>query len=692
MKYLLLLIALMATLINPLVYGNNKPVDTTKDKEAQSKIKQKFSYLKRSLGYKPRKERARLPVVRHNITNLNLPDSFDWRDYYPNCTSLSEIRDQGACGSCWAFGATEAISDRICIHSKGALNVYISADDVLSCCTNCGSGCLGGDTLHVYDYWKNTGIVSGGLYHSNQGCKPYEIAPCDHTGEGHDLPSCMDVPLASTPVCRKACRKSYQSTYHKDLYFADSVYVLEQDAQQIQAEILKNGPVSAFFEVFTDFGGYTQGVYRHTWGDHEGYHAIRILGWGVENGTPYWLIANSWNSKWGEKGYFKMVRGENHCSIEKEVIGETSDDEEYNKALLLDNINNVSGDIGTDIESSVTMQDKIDQDVEPAQKNKLQCVSSDECIYPLSDEFINAINQKQTLWTAGRNFAKDISMSYFKNLMGFEPPKSEFKVPEIKHEIVESEIPDNFDWRDHYPSCTTLRTIRDQGSCGSCWAFASVEVMSDRTCIHSKGKSNIYVSADDLLSCCFLCGNGCYGGVPLFAYLYWIFIGIVSGGPYNSDRGCRPYEIPPCVFDENLHSNCSGKMSDTPTCNRNCRTGYTNTYKDDLHYGKSVYSVPSDVKQIQTEIMKNGPVTAAYSVFEDFVHYKKGVYKYTRGKFLGRHAVKILGWGVENSTPYWLIANSWNADWGDEGYFKMLRGENHCEIEDWLVAGSPNQN
>ena len=50
-----------------------------------------------------------------------------------------------------------------------------------------------------------------------------------------------------------------------------------------------------------------------------------------------------------------------------------------------------------------------------------------------------------------------------------------------------------------------------------------------------------------------------------------------------------------------------------------------------------------------------------------FMHAYIGVYQHTSGKYLGGHAIKILGWGMDNSTPYWLVANSWNADWGDMG-------------------------
>jgi len=87
--------------------------------------------------------------------------------------------------------------------------------------------------------------------------------------------------------------------------------------------------------------------------------------------------------------------------------------------------------------------------------------------------------------------------------------------------------------------------------------------------------------------------------------------------------------------------------------------------------------------------MTNGPVEAAFDVYEDFLTYKKGVYQYTTGDYLGGHAVKILGWGVEDSTPYWLVANSWNEGWGDQGFFKILRGSNECGIEGGCVAGLP---
>ena len=79
----------------------------------------------------------------------------------------------------------------------------------------------------------------------------------------------------------------------------------------------------------------------------------------------------------------------------------------------------------------------------------------------------------------------------------------------------------------------------------------------------------------------------------------------------------------------------------------------------------------------------------AFTVYEDFLAYKSGVYRHVSGDALGGHAVRMLGWGVENGTPYWLLANSWNSDWGDGGYFKILRGSDECGIEGEVVAGLP---
>lgn len=85
--------------------------------------------------------------------------------------------------------------------------------------------------------------------------------------------------------------------------------------------------------------------------------------------------------------------------------------------------------------------------------------------------------------------------------------------------------------------------------------------------------------------------------------------------------------------------------------------------------------------------MSFGPVETGFTVYEDFPAYKSGVYSHQTGKSLGGHAVKFIGWGVEKDVPYWIVANSWNDDWGEKGFFRIKRGNNECGIENSVVAG-----
>jgi cathepsin B len=81
-------------------------------------------------------------------------------------------------------------------------------------------------------------------------------------------------------------------------------------------------------------------------------------------------------------------------------------------------------------------------------------------------------------------------------------------------------------------------------------------------------------------------------------------------------------------------------------------------------------------------------VEAAFTVYEGFENYVSGVYHKTSDNILGGHAIKIVGWGVDNGTKYWKVANSWNPYWGENGYFRIVRGVNECGIEDSVVASS----
>uniref|UniRef100_A0A0B6ZDI9 Cathepsin B-like cysteine proteinase n=1 Tax=Arion vulgaris TaxID=1028688 RepID=A0A0B6ZDI9_9EUPU len=284
---------------------------------------------------------------------------------------------------------------------------------------------------------------------------------------------------------------------------------------------------------------------------------------------------------------------------------------------------------------------------------------------------------------------------HVKRILGVpEITKSEFLTSQLPRKDFErrlnsADLPENFDPRVQWPYCPSLNEVRDQGDCGSCWAFGAVEAMTDRVCIKSQGKSQFHFSAEHLMTCCHLCGFGCNGGMPSEAWSYFKRDGIVSGGQFNSSEGCQPYEIPACDHHVVGHLQpCGQKEMRTPPCRKVCEGGYSTPFVKDKHFGTNVYTVRGE-ENIMQELVENGPVEAAFTVYSDFLNYKSGVYQHTSGSALGGHAVKMIGYGVEDGTKYWLVVNSWNSDWGDAGFFKIIRGRDECGIESQIVAGEP---
>lgn len=167
---------------------------------------------------------------------------------------MKEIRDQGSCGSCWAFGAVEAMSDRICV--KTGKNIEISAEDLLSCCDECGMGCEGGWPAMAWDFWEETGLVTGGKYHTHGTCRPYTIAECSHHVNDPDRKPCGD--LEDTPECKKRCESDYKTEYQKDKRYGVDAEEYSGEVE-IQMEIMKNGPVEGMLMVYSDFLQYKSG-------------------------------------------------------------------------------------------------------------------------------------------------------------------------------------------------------------------------------------------------------------------------------------------------------------------------------------------------------------------------------------------------------------------------------------------------
>jgi len=303
-----------------------------------------------------------------------------------------------------------------------------------------------------------------------------------------------------------------------------------------------------------------------------------------------------------------------------------------------------------------------------------------------NDEIIRQVNTKASWWAGHNKRFEGQTVGDVKRLLGFKRMVgTNLPIKAVKPMAV----PTNFDARVQWGAeCPSTAEVRDQSACGSCWAFGSTEAVTDRVCIASNGTNTVHLSAEDMNSCCSGCGMGCDGGDPGAAWQYYVDSGLVDGGNYNGG-GCYPYSLPPCDHHVNgTIGPCPSNEYPTPACTSTCQN--TETWANAKHFGASAYQLPTDVPSIQTDIFTYGSVTAAFTVYEDFLAYKSGVYQYTTGQELGGHAVKIIGWGVwTDGTPYWTVANSWNTDWGNKGFFNILRGSDNCGIEDYVVAGLP---
>ena len=308
-------------------------------------------------------------------------------------------------------------------------------------------------------------------------------------------------------------------------------------------------------------------------------------------------------------------------------------------------------------------------------------MSSDRLTDILNDALIAAVNsQPSTGWTAHRSPRfEGLSLNDAKSLLGVldDVPSASSTSSYVKQPRT-GRTPTDFDCRTQWPTC--VHPIRDQGSCGGCWAFGASEVLSDRFCIASSGASKAGVlSPQDLISCDI--GKytfGCEGGVPEYAWKYLTQTGIATDVcmPYigNSTEAC-PLA---CV---------ASAPAGTPFTKFKAIDG-------------SVRMLSDSQGAIQQAMVggpgqgPGGPVQADFYVYQDFFAYKSGIYSCPTNstlKPLGRHSVKIVGYGMLKTNTsvvdYWIVANSWGPKWGDDGFFKIAAGKETCQIDTQMIFG-----
>jgi cathepsin B len=266
--------------------------------------------------------------------SMEIPTEFDSATNWPHCAkTIGDIRDQSNCGCCWAFAGAEAASDRMCIATEGKMLMPLSAQDVCFCANP--NGCDGGMIDTPFDFIASKGAVTGGQYESSGPfgagyCSDFTLPHCHHHGPvGKDpypsegQPGCESQTSPSCPSECGANASAPHNSFASDKYTFEGRTVSASGEKAIQQLIMTGGPVETAFSVYSDFENYAGGVYQHTGGQMLGGHAVKFVGWGVDNGVKYWKVANSWNPYWGEEGYFRIVRGlmAKNGGIEQQVTG-----------------------------------------------------------------------------------------------------------------------------------------------------------------------------------------------------------------------------------------------------------------------------------------------------------------------------------------------------------------------------------
>jgi len=238
-------------------------------------------------------EQANIPgrymsAVHLSYSPSNLPLQFSTRSSWQGL--VSDVSDQGWCASSWAVASAAVAGDRASIVLKSSMDL---SSDAL---TKCGEVCKEGQVSEAWNYIRRHGLWETKCKVDGKACVAQEAKHCTR--------------FRSKPAYRVGREGTIAQPARK--------------VEDIMQELMTQGPLVAIIRVYSDLFMYSKGVYTKTnlaAAKEVGHHAVRIVGWGEEDGLRYWEVANSWGKYWGEEGFFKIKRGSNECEIEEYVVG-----------------------------------------------------------------------------------------------------------------------------------------------------------------------------------------------------------------------------------------------------------------------------------------------------------------------------------------------------------------------------------
>ncbi|XP_053644016.2 dipeptidyl peptidase 1 isoform X2 [Cherax quadricarinatus] len=302
----------------------------------------------------------------------------------------------------------------------------------------------------------------------------------------------------------------------------------------------------------------------------------------------------------------------------------------------------------------------------------LSYMLQEDGLYKYNKAFIQSINAKQSKWWAGvyPEYELMTMMDLLRRAGGRASSmtsRARTAPATFYTRLRDAGMPAAWNWR-NVSGINYVSPIRNQGNCGSCYAFASMAGLESRIRILANNTQQPVFSPQDIVGCSHL-SQGCEGGFPfLIAGRYAQDVGVVL-------EECSPYE---------------GK-DDACQTNKSCARHYTSYYR---YVGG--YFGGCNEEEMKIALVKGGPLLVGFEVYDDFLHYKGGIYHHTGlyDKFnpleLTNHAVLLVGYGAdETGEKFWIVKNSWGEAWGEDGYFRIQRGVDECGIESMAVEVVP---